>query len=355
MSADSLFNVVFEGRTLPGIPQEEGIKTLAGLLQKTPDEIAHLFNARPRVIKSGVSRETALKYRKTLQNAGLACNITPAGSSSPPDTATTNPPFTKDKPSAPPAGNAEAAEQEIQTNTENKDEADNACPSTPWNEYWKGATVLSLLVTALALFSPNAQPFKIGLLTAALLILNYPLIRFLFRLKDKNIGFIIAVSILFGGTPILLYIYYLAVLGFGKLIRVQRFFEIYLLLCLILVGTISIFDPANIQDAQTSRPQSKNEISPIIKTNLHRLHTAMQTYGVETMTGHEALTENTFKKIIFKQLPRDTANKFLQALDNGVLKLRGTVFEHRVGVRRDDKWIILNARGDIFRAEKFKK
>ncbi len=49
---------------------------MAGLSQRQPSTIAHLFNERPKVLKRGVSQKTAVQYRQTLQNAGLACHIT---------------------------------------------------------------------------------------------------------------------------------------------------------------------------------------------------------------------------------------------------------------------------------------
>jgi len=46
MSPEHLFDVVFEGRPLSGIPLEEAIKALAVLSRKSTNEIAALFNDR---------------------------------------------------------------------------------------------------------------------------------------------------------------------------------------------------------------------------------------------------------------------------------------------------------------------
>ena len=80
MSSEKLFDVVFEGRPLPGIPLENAIDGLAGLSKKQPDDIDHLFNERLTALKRGVSQKTALQYCQVLQKAGLACHINPAGS-----------------------------------------------------------------------------------------------------------------------------------------------------------------------------------------------------------------------------------------------------------------------------------
>jgi RDD family len=81
MSTERLFAVVFEGRPLNNIPLKKAIIALANLSRRTPDDIAALFNERPTVLKRGVPKETALQYCQALQNAGLACHITNAGSS----------------------------------------------------------------------------------------------------------------------------------------------------------------------------------------------------------------------------------------------------------------------------------
>jgi hypothetical protein len=81
MSDDRLFDVVFEGRPLNDVPLEKAIASLAGLLQREPDQVAALFNERSRILKRGVPRKTALRYHQVLKNAGLACHVASAGSS----------------------------------------------------------------------------------------------------------------------------------------------------------------------------------------------------------------------------------------------------------------------------------
>ena len=75
MSSERLFDVVFEGKPLSGVPLEKAIDGLVRLSRKQPDDIAPLFNERPTRLKRRVSKETALQYRQALQNAGLACHI----------------------------------------------------------------------------------------------------------------------------------------------------------------------------------------------------------------------------------------------------------------------------------------
>ncbi|MGD9161312.1 MAG: zinc ribbon domain-containing protein [Desulfobacteraceae bacterium] len=73
---EQLFNVVFEGKPLPGIPLKNAIDNFARISKKKQEDITHLFDDRPKIIKRKVNKKTAMQYHQALKNAGIACRIT---------------------------------------------------------------------------------------------------------------------------------------------------------------------------------------------------------------------------------------------------------------------------------------
>lgn len=229
MSMETVYNIVFNGRTLPGIPIEKGMDNLAKLTRKKPEELKYLFDGRPRILKRNVSKEAAIKYSHTLKNAGLDCQVAKAVSSS-----ESVPPEKKSMaPSLPSQKNTPAQTNETDPVTASPDSTDSLM------EYVKGTIILSLLLIAAACFAPNARsPILAGFLLALIFLLSYPCVLFIRKILHNSITMIILVSLLFGGGPLVFFMCYGIVKGFSGLFNVKRFFKIYLIVsCVLALGT----------------------------------------------------------------------------------------------------------------------
>jgi hypothetical protein len=99
------YKVVFEGEILPGSNGEDVKRQLATAFGIDAPTLDRLFAGRPVVIKRGIDRETAMKYKNAFAKAGAVCRIEPvgepAGSTPPADVEPpTTPPRTQPEPSA---------------------------------------------------------------------------------------------------------------------------------------------------------------------------------------------------------------------------------------------------------------
>lgn len=66
----SLFEIVFSGDTVPGVPAEQVRSNLARLFQADENRVAMLFSGRRLVLKNNLDAAAAEKYRATLERAG---------------------------------------------------------------------------------------------------------------------------------------------------------------------------------------------------------------------------------------------------------------------------------------------
>lgn len=358
MHTQHLFDVVFEGRPLPGIPKEKAIDGLAGLLRKESDDIAHLFNERQKVLKRGVSRETALQYRKALRNAGLAVHIT--NDRSPLDTDKVKQFSALDANSASPLPAGADYEpvvvkkNTIKTSKQMKSKAEFNSPLNRWTEYWQAAVILSLLIAGLAFFSANAKsPLQAGLLTAFVFFISYPCTRFILKLFDDNIFGLLVASILLGGGPLAILMCYGSVRGFAKLLRVKQFFTVYLAISIILVAAVSVMAPSSDNDSPKRTKEANARSATRSVHTLHQLDLAIRSYIVEFGMTPKPLTRTVFKEVLDRYVPSGVASSLFEKLEEGSLKLQGDLVEYRIGIYENDQWTILNERGEIRQEKEF--
>ena len=66
-----LFDIVFTGQLVEGTSSEEAQANLAQLFKTTPDKTAQYFTGKPKALKRGVDKATAMKYKAALHKAGL--------------------------------------------------------------------------------------------------------------------------------------------------------------------------------------------------------------------------------------------------------------------------------------------
>ena len=73
----ALYNVIFEGKVVPGKDPESVKKAMMDLLKMDSEGIERIFSGRPILLKNGVSASTAEKYKKAIEAAGAVCNVKP--------------------------------------------------------------------------------------------------------------------------------------------------------------------------------------------------------------------------------------------------------------------------------------
>jgi uncharacterized protein YbjQ (UPF0145 family) len=73
----TFYNVVFEGKILPGKDLGEVKKALAGVLNKDAGTVAQLFSGRPVVLRKAVDAATGEKFQKNFRAAGAICALKP--------------------------------------------------------------------------------------------------------------------------------------------------------------------------------------------------------------------------------------------------------------------------------------
>jgi uncharacterized protein YbjQ (UPF0145 family) len=110
------FDIVFEGKILPGKDPGEVRKALASVLKKDPSTVETLFSGRPFTLRKQVAGETAEKFKSKFESAGAICVLKPvAGAGEPPAGLHVAPPT----PSAAPKKSRLSAGNIILTNVEN--------------------------------------------------------------------------------------------------------------------------------------------------------------------------------------------------------------------------------------------
>lgn len=78
-----LFELVFDGRLLPGRAAAEVKSNLALLFKTSPAQIEALFDGGEKIIKRQLDYTGALRYAAALKQAGALCRIRPMASTAP--------------------------------------------------------------------------------------------------------------------------------------------------------------------------------------------------------------------------------------------------------------------------------
>ena len=73
--AEAKYKIVFRGEIGEGWDPGTVKKNLAALLKQDASGIARLFSGESRVIKSGLSREAAARYKEKIENTGAVCQV----------------------------------------------------------------------------------------------------------------------------------------------------------------------------------------------------------------------------------------------------------------------------------------
>jgi uncharacterized protein YbjQ (UPF0145 family) len=71
------YNVIFEGKAVPGKDIDSVKKALGNLLKADANDIERLFSGKPVSIKKNASAATAEKFQKAFTTAGAICSIKP--------------------------------------------------------------------------------------------------------------------------------------------------------------------------------------------------------------------------------------------------------------------------------------
>ncbi|MEM6574150.1 MAG: hypothetical protein AAF736_07765 [Pseudomonadota bacterium] len=95
------YQIVFRGRVAPGTAPEQARENLAKLFKAQPEQVEKLFDGRRQVLKKGLEREAADRYRAALRKAGLIVSVVSAETERSAQARVTPPP--EDPPSTPPA------------------------------------------------------------------------------------------------------------------------------------------------------------------------------------------------------------------------------------------------------------
>ncbi|MCR8923294.1 hypothetical protein NO559_10950 [Dasania sp. GY-MA-18] len=68
----TLYDVYFTGKLVDEVTPEQAQQAVAKLFKTQPAKISHLFNGQTHVLKRGLDKESALKYKSALRKAGLS-------------------------------------------------------------------------------------------------------------------------------------------------------------------------------------------------------------------------------------------------------------------------------------------
>jgi uncharacterized protein YbjQ (UPF0145 family) len=71
------YDIVFEGKIIPGKDPGEVRKALASVLKKDADTVEKLFSGRPFTLRKQVEGETAEKFKSKFESAGAICVLKP--------------------------------------------------------------------------------------------------------------------------------------------------------------------------------------------------------------------------------------------------------------------------------------
>jgi hypothetical protein len=89
------------------------------------------------------------------------------------------------------------------------------------------------------------------------------------------------------------------------------------------------------------------------RNTLMQIHAALTSYMIEYGMGSESLTPESFSEILDRSMPAGMAQRLGSALDNGELRLEGTLSDYRIGLLRNKKWLVLYTEGEIRQFDSF--
>jgi hypothetical protein len=72
-----LYDVFLTGKLAEGLGREQAAERLAQLFKSAPATMLGLLTGKPQLLKRGVDRDTALKYREALQRTGVEAAFKP--------------------------------------------------------------------------------------------------------------------------------------------------------------------------------------------------------------------------------------------------------------------------------------
>jgi pyruvate/2-oxoglutarate dehydrogenase complex dihydrolipoamide acyltransferase (E2) component len=78
-----LYDVFLTGKLAEGLGREQAAERLAQLFKTAPATMLGLLTGKPQLLKRGVDRDTALKYREALQRAGVEVAFKPQAAAQP--------------------------------------------------------------------------------------------------------------------------------------------------------------------------------------------------------------------------------------------------------------------------------
>ena len=79
--AEKKYDLIFEGKVAEGQNRATVAKNLMVLLKTDEAGVKRLFSGDPAVIKKGMDKETAMKYKQAMNKAGALCRIEETGAS----------------------------------------------------------------------------------------------------------------------------------------------------------------------------------------------------------------------------------------------------------------------------------
>src|SRR5690606_7638217 len=85
---EPLFDAYLTGELTPGTTPDAAALRLAHLFKSKPEAVSKLLTGKPQLLKRGLTREAALKYRHALQQAGVAVTCRPQQTTAAETTAT---------------------------------------------------------------------------------------------------------------------------------------------------------------------------------------------------------------------------------------------------------------------------
>lgn len=78
-----LYEVFLTGKLADGVAREQAAERMAQLFKAAPATMLGLLTGKPQLLKRGVDRDTALRYREALQRAGIEVAFRPQANAAP--------------------------------------------------------------------------------------------------------------------------------------------------------------------------------------------------------------------------------------------------------------------------------
>ena len=84
--SEEMFQILVNGTLTEGAQTEQVKQNIAKLFKTSVDKVEPMFSGRKLAVKKGLDKETALKYKAAINNAGLAAAVAPMTSEAAADT-----------------------------------------------------------------------------------------------------------------------------------------------------------------------------------------------------------------------------------------------------------------------------